>query len=87
MEEKNNPKFCSDYFIPVGELRAAAPSDFDKATTDRLIYKGNKAIMEGKVCLVVNAGGMGEENNYFYNSKIFEKPNSETDLTYFEILI
>lgn len=46
-EERNDPKFCSDYFIPIGDLRVADPKAFDKSSREKLTYKGSKAIAEG----------------------------------------
>lgn len=86
-EEKYDPKFCRDYFIPVGDLRAASSEELDKASREKLTYAGSKAIAEGQVCIVINAGGMGEDNQYFYNSKIWEKPNSEMDESIFQIIL
>lgn len=85
-EEKYDPKFCNDYFAPVSDLRTVDPADLDDISRKRLIYKGSKAIVEGQVCIVINAGGMGEDNQYFYQSKIWEKPVAGVDETIFEII-
>lgn len=59
MDEKFDPKFCRDYFIPVGGLRVSSPGEFDKTSREKLMYKGSKAIADGQICVVINAGGMG----------------------------
>jgi len=71
MDELSNHKFCKDYFIPVSNLRNLDPGSLEKNVKQKLIEKGIKRILNGEVCLLINAAGMGENTQYYRSSRIW----------------
>jgi short-subunit dehydrogenase len=47
----------------------------DGQIRERLIAKGNKAINDGQVAIIINAAGQGEDSEFFEKSKIWNKPD------------
>lgn len=59
----------------------------DGQIRERLIAKGNKAINDGQVAIIINAAGQGEDSEFFEKSKIWNKPDWSLDQNYFEFLM
>ena len=87
IEQKNNSKFCRDYFIPVDKLRTIDPNYVDSHFKDAMIKRGRQAINDGKVCIVINAGGQGYDSEYFTESKVTKEMDWKLETSYIEAIL
>jgi hypothetical protein len=68
----DSSKFCTDYFIPLGNLRVFNPQVSQPDTLAHLKGVGLKAINDKKVCLLINGAGHGHDNKHYKKSRLTE---------------
>jgi hypothetical protein len=58
-----------------------------EASKAKLIFKGQKALANGDVCLIINAGGHGSDSRYFRESKAWNKYDWKLDVMHLQAVL